>query len=333
MAFMNRIRILGTGRYLPEKIVNNNYFVGRQLYKYNSNGTRELAEPKNEEDIYGVTGIRERRYAVNESLAEMGYKAAKMALDRARIEARSLDGIIAATLGADENIPPIACQIQKYLGVSAKYTFDVNAACAGFPIALELASALSVGNAEKQRYLVMGAEKLSVYIDPDDINSNLFGDGAGAVVIETFKSDEQLCKPELLSFYSETDSSNGKSDFIYSDKSGFLRMPNGKAVFKEAVLSMTQGVNTIRKELDWENQEVIVIPHQANGRIIQALQEQLGGSACVYNNIEKYGNISAATCAVALDEALENGFIKQGDKVILTTVGAGMVSSGAAIQF
>ncbi|HLC53777.1 MAG TPA: ketoacyl-ACP synthase III [Candidatus Nanoarchaeia archaeon] len=325
------MRIKGTGRRLPTIPIPNSDFVTRNLYSYKPDGTRALLEGRTEEKILETTGIAMRYKAFGHgSLAAMAYGAAEQALSRAGVAARELDGIIVATLGANENIPSIACQVQKHLGVSTKNAFDINNACAGFPTALKTAYLHAAFDGGMQRYLIIGAERLTAYVDEDDINSILFGDGAGAAVVETADVNDE---GRILAFYSSTDSSNGNCDLIYRDAQGKLRMPYGNRVFRPAVNAISTAASIVREELNWTDKPIAVIPHQANRRITSEVKSRLKPGDKVYDNIARYGNMSAATCIIALDGALETGFVEKGDRVILSTFGAGTVTSAVAIQY
>jgi 3-oxoacyl-[acyl-carrier-protein] synthase III len=180
-------------------------------------------------------------------------------------------------------------------------------------------------------WLAVASEALTKINDYTDISSHLFGDGAGAVVLRTQMVDD---RGELLAGYSKSEPFNSQSRMIFRDSiANCIRMPDGSAVLKRAVDSMVESAVELKKECNWDRAD-IYIPHQANERIIAGVEKKLrDDGAIVYRNIAKYGNMSAATCVVALDEAVRDGTIKEGSRVILTSFGAGLVTSAVAIQF
>ncbi len=321
------LKIAGTGSYLPTDIIDNSYFTQKPLNRYDKEGnvleTRELTD----EGIVKVTGIRERRRAKShETPSYMGHLAAVNAIERAGIKADSLVGIIVATVTEEVNFPSAACKIQEKLGVRNCIAYDISNACAGFPEALAQANSRMLKR--EGNYLVVAAEKLTGVTDYTDINSTLFGDGAGAAVLAP------TVEPVgILAEFSSSDPHDGGLDLIFRDDESHLSMPEGNRVMKAAVREMTECARNLKAQVGWERADVY-IPHQANERIIQSVEKNvIADGATVYRTVAKYGNMSAATCPVALDEALRDGTIKEGSKVIMVSFGAGLVTAGTAIQF
>jgi len=323
------LKVIGTGSYLPEKIIDNSYFEDKLLKRYDVNGEVVGKKRITSDGIYGVTGIRERREAMeNEWPSDLGYKAVVRALDDASVSADSLVGIIVSTISEKSNFPSAACKIQERLGIKECVSYDIAAACAGFPLALGLAN--SSFNSNKGNYAVVGSECLRRISDKTDINDTLFGDGAGAVILTP--TEESI---GFLGGYIRTSPLNGMLNWIFRDKNDYLKMPEGERVMKAAIRGMLDTAHTIEERLGLGEVGCdVYIPHQANGRILDRVAskvEKKGGK--VYRNIENFGNMSSATIPVALDFALKEGFIEEGNKVMLTAVGAGLVASAAAIQF
>jgi len=323
------ISILGTGRYLPPTIL--------------TNAELEKRVDTTDEWIRSRTGIRERRIAApDEHVSDMATKAGLKALEAAGLKASDLDAILVATLTPDYTWPAAACLIQRKLGAPQAYALDISAACSGFVYALSLAEGLiAAGNAK--HVLVIGAEKLTSLVDWSDRNTCvLFGDGAGAAVVGPAQSKHKVLATHL--------GSDGNAvELLYQpgggtvcpaslksveDKQHFLKM-NGKEVFKFAVRVMGEASEAAIKKAGIETKDVsLFIPHQANIRIIESAAERLGlPSDKVFVNVDRYGNTSAASVAIALDEALEQGRIKQGDKIVLVAFGAGLTWASAVLEW
>lgn len=289
------------------------------------------------------TGIRERRIcAEGETQSWLSSMAARKALDMAGLKAEDIDLLIVGTVTADNNLPSSACLVQKELGLVNSATMDVVAACAGFIHGLSTANAF-IKSGQYKRIIVIGAEKLSAVTDYTDRNTCvLFGDGAGAVVVEateensgvlsTFmKSDGRLA--ELLwipdggsrvPFHSL----NGNSSNVY------IKM-NGSEIFKYAVRQMASASLSVLDEVGLKPEDVtLMIPHQANIRIIKSTAKRLGvPMEKVFLNIEKYGNTSAASVPIALDEAVRLGKIAKGDIILMTAFGGGLTWASALIRW
>lgn len=329
---MTHLKIAGTGRYLPKTILTNEYFEFlERLNQYDRDNniikTLEGSTKITSQKIIEITGIKERRKsAPNEFPSDMGYKAAEIAIEKSGINVDSLVGIIVATVTEDTNFPSAAVKIQKYLGAKNCFAYDIANACAGFPEAL--AQANSRVSTRPGNYLVISSECLTKMTDYTDLNSTLFGDGAGAAVL--IPTEEPV---GILADYSKSNPFDDHDIFIFRDSKRTLRMPEGQSVMKEAVRCMLESARCLKEKIGWERAD-IYIPHQANGRILDAIEKRVSSEGSfVYKNIERYGNMSSATCAVALDEAIEKEIIKEGSKVIITSFGAGLVTAAVAIQF
>ena len=326
---VRRSVILGTGSELPSKVVTN-----RDL---------EKMVDTSDEWITVRTGIRERRILEEgKGNADMAYQAAKRALKDAGMEAKDLDAIIMGTVSADYPFPSSACVLEDMLGARRAFSFDVGAACSGFLNALSVAD-LYVRTGKVNNALVVGSDVLSRMLNWQDRGTCiLFGDGAGAVVLGASENGSGILSTKL-----RTDGSYVKT--LYVPAGGSLKPAraetvrnnehtitmNGKEVFKVAVRSMEE---ISRQALDEAgvsiDQVALVIPHQANHRIIVALAERLGVTMDrVMVNLDKYGNTSAASIPVALDEAKRQGRIKPGDIVLLNAFGAGFAWGAAVVKF
>jgi 3-oxoacyl-[acyl-carrier-protein] synthase-3 len=321
--------ILGTGSELPSKIVTNHDL--------------EKMVETSDEWITVRTGIKERRVLeAGKGNADMAFHAAKRALADAGMEAKDLDAIIMGTVTADYPFPSSACVLEDMLGARGVFSFDVGAACSGFINALAVAdSFIQLGKIRNA--LVVGSDALSRLLNwQDRTTCILFGDGAGAVVLGTSENDTGILSTKL-----RTDGAYVKT--LYVPAGGSLKPANtetvhknehtiamnGKEVFKIAVRSMEEISRQALAEAGVGiDQLALVIPHQANRRIIVALAERLGvPMEKVMVNLEKYGNTSAASIPVALDEARRQGRIKPGDIVLLNAFGAGFAWGAAVIKF
>ena len=295
-----------------------------------------------DEWIITRTGIKERRLvAKNEATSDLAAGAAKMALENACLEPVDIDLIIVATVTPDMSFPSAACFLQNSIGAKNAVCFDVSAACAGFVYAISIAQQFITSGAYKNA-LVVGAEVLSGVTDWKDRNTCvLFGDGAGAVVLSEVKSGG------ILSIYLGSDGS--KADLLKISAGGsrhpashetvdnrlhYIKM-QGNELFKIAVTTMSHAAQTVLKNAGLECKDVdLVIPHQANLRIIMTMAKKLGLSMeKVYLNIERYGNMSSASTAVALCEAVNEGRVKRGDIILLDTFGAGLVWGACVIKW
>jgi 3-oxoacyl-[acyl-carrier-protein] synthase III len=325
---MKRVGILGVGKYLPEKVL--------------TNADLEKMVETSDEWITTRTGIKERRIAAqNEATSDLATKAAKEALKAAGLIPLDLDLIIVATITPDMQFPSTATFVQANLGAKNAFCFDVSAACAGFIYAITIAQQFIARGAYKHA-LVIGAETLTRITDWKDRSTCvLFGDGAGAAIIGESKT------AGILSAYLGADgtqinllkmpgggSRHPASEETLKERLHFVKM-EGSELFKVAVTSMAEAAQNALKKAGLKCADVNwIIPHQANIRIINAVAKRLGFvNAQVYLNIEKYGNMSSASTAVALCEAVEEGKIKKGDIVLLDAFGAGLVWGAVIIKW
>ncbi|MEE8482178.1 MAG: beta-ketoacyl-ACP synthase III [Acidiferrobacterales bacterium] len=322
---MKYSRIIGTGSYLPEKVL--------------TNADLEKMVDTSDEWIFSRTGIRERRIAVEgQTTSDLAFEATKKALDAAGVTKDEIDLIIFATTTADRIFPSCACLLQERLDIHGCPAFDVQAVCTGFVYALSIADKfIKTGSAKCA--LVIGAETLSRIIDWTDRSTCiLFGDGAGAVVVKA--SDE----PGIISSHLHAD---GKYKELLTVPSGvsqgyeklvageaYMQM-QGNEVFKMAVNTLgrivdeTLEANNLQKsDIDW------LVPHQANTRIINATAKKLGMSLDnVVVTVDKHGNTSAASIPLAFDEAVRDGRIKTGDTVLLEAFGGGFTWGSVLLNY
>ncbi len=322
---MLRSVVRGCGAYLPAKIL--------------TNADMERLVETSDEWIVQRTGIRERHIAADgEKTSDLALIAAQQALERAGIAAADIDLIVLATSTPDQTFPATAVRVQQALGVTNAAAFDVQAVCSGFVYALATAdNFLRVGQAK--RALVIGAETFSRILDWEDRGTCvLFGDGAGAIVLEAVTEAEAGGRG-VISTHLHSD---GRfQDILYVDGGvsstgtvGKLRM-NGKEVFKQAVQLLAEVVvetlaanNLSSDDIDW------LVPHQANQRIIDSTGRKLGlSSDRVVSTIARHGNTSAASIPLALAEAVGDGRIKQGDLVLTEAMGGGLTWGAALIRW
>jgi 3-oxoacyl-[acyl-carrier-protein] synthase-3 len=323
------VGISGVGSYVPEKKVTNH----------------DLSKivDTSDEWIVGRTGIEERRIASdNMATSDLGTLAAKKALEDARVKPEDIDLIIVATVTADHAFPSTACIIQKNLGAMKAAAFDINVGCSGFVYGLSIGENF-IKSGTYEKVLIIGAETLSRVVDWEDRNTCvLFGDGAGACVLEKCEEGSGILSSELGS-----DGTNGQ---VLSQPAGGSRLPasietledrlhyikmDGKEVFKFAVRVMEKAsMNALEKaDLNLDDLDFLV-PHQANMRIIDAAAKKLKlekNRICV--NLNKYGNMSSASIPIALDEAVKDNRIKNGDNILLVAFGAGLTWASMTIKW
>lgn len=325
-----RVTIAGTGSYLPEKIL--------------TNADLEKLVDTSDEWITSRTGIKERRIAApSENTSHMSKKAADKALEQAGLAAEDLELIIVATVTPDTLTPATACYVQSYLGAKNAVAFDISAACSGFLYALKMAESFIQSGVFKNA-LIIGAEKLSSFVNWEDRNTCvLFGDGAGAAVLRQAHDGEgHILATEIGTDGKQTDILNipggGSACPITIGNAGEQLATfamQGREVFKHAVTRMRDSANAViaRAGLDPENIDLI-IPHQANLRIIEAIADRLTvPNDRVYINLHKYGNTSAAAIAIALDEANRDGTLKRGNHFIMVAFGAGLTWAATAVKW
>lgn len=326
---MTRARITGTGSAVPDMI--------------RTNFDLEKMVDTTDEWIVTRTGIRERRIAVDgEYTSTFATRAAERALDMAGVSAAEIDLIIVATISGDFPFPSTACIVQNNLGAKKAAAFDISAACSGFIYGLSIAdNAIRGGTARKA--LVIGAEVLSRIIDWSDRNTCLlFGDGSGAVVIEACESEQGILSTHLHSDGSYWEllhqpgcgSRNPAVQKTLDDRNVFLKM-QGNEVFKLAVRAMEDAALQALEQNSLTPPDIdIFIPHQANLRIIDAIGKRLGlSSDKVFVNIDHYGNTSAASIPLALDEANRKGLIKAGDIALFDAFGGGLTWGSALVRW
>lgn len=321
--------VAGVGAYVPEKIL--------------TNADLEKMVETSDEWIRSRTGIEQRRIACeNEFTSDMAANAARRAMERAGVTPDQIDLIIVATITPDMMFPSTACLVQQKIGAPRCAAFDIEAACSGFIYGLEIAQQFIMSHTY-DTVLVIGAEKLSSIIDWSDRNTCvLFGDGAGAAILQARGGNHGLLtacmgadgsKAGLLSMPAGGSRQPATMDSV-SARLHYLRM-DGKETFKNAVNAMyTAASEALRRcELDISRIKCI-IPHQANRRIIDAVGERLGATPeQLFVNLHKYGNTSAASVAIALDEAVQTGKIERGDLILLVVFGAGLTWGAAVIEW
>jgi 3-oxoacyl-[acyl-carrier-protein] synthase-3 len=321
--------IAAVGSYVPKRVL--------------TNSDLEKMVDTSDEWIVSRTGIRERRIAApDEFTSDLATQAASLALQRAQVTADEIDLIIVATITPDLVFPSTACLVQEKIGAHRAAAFDMEAACSGFIFGLEIAQQFIMSRTYNT-VLVIGAEKLSSIIDWQDRNTCvLFGDGAGAAILQNRPNTHGLLttvmgsdgrKADLLSMPGGGSRCPATAESVAA-RLHYLRM-EGKETFKSAVQAMTTaGTEALRRcELDI-SQIKCVIPHQANRRIVDAVGERLGVKPeQVFVNLDKYGNTSAASVAIALDEAVQSGRIDRGDLILLVVFGAGLTWGAAVIEW
>ena len=322
-------RITGWGRYMP----------ARRLTNYDL----EQMVDTNDEWITHNTGIRERRIAEpTETTVDMALEASRIALERAQVRPEDLGLIILATSTPDYFVPAGASLLQDRLGARGVPAFDLSAGCTGWLYGMVTATQF-IKTGMYERVLVVGAEKVSAGIDYTDRNTAImFGDGAGATVLEASNSPTGLLSYELGSDGALWDAlycpgggaANPFSQKVLDNRENFLRM-DGKRVFKFAVKSMTRSIQNVVESSGLPFSEIdYLIPHQSNTRIIEMATHRLKfDPSKVMVNLDRYGNTSAAALPIALAEAADQGKIKDGDHVVLSGFGAGMTWGSAVMHW
>ena len=323
------VEIVSTGRYLPDRVV--------------TNRDMESIVETSDEWIFERTGIRERRLAPpGMTAAHMGAGAARIAMERAGVAPEDVDILIVSTATPDRWLPATACDIQALIGARKAVAFDISAACSGFIYALTLAEGhLSTGRGEIA--LVIATEKMSSIVNWEDRSTCvLFGDGAGAVIVR--KSSEER---GILGTHHQSDGNLAEllyrpaggaaipmDEEVLRDRTHLLRM-SGPEVFKHAVRAMADASKQALALSGWELEDVdLVFPHQANIRIIKGTARYVGlPMEKVFVNVDRYGNMSSATIPVAMDEAIEEGRLQRGMKLLLVAFGAGLTWGAMAVRW
>ncbi len=323
------VGIVGTGFYVPEKVL--------------TNFDLEKMVDTSDEWIRTRTGIRERRIAQEEqATSDLATIASQQALNNARIASQEIDLIIVATLSPDMLFPSTACLVQKNIGATNAVAFDIGAACSGFIYALSGAQQY-LQNGTYKTALVIGAEIFSRILDWQDRNTCvLFGDGAGAVVLKEVEYGSGI-----LSTYLGADGSGADllkqpaggsrlpaSHETIDERLHYLKM-NGREVYKFATKSMVEAVMKVLSKIGLSTRNIdLLIPHQANIRILESVAQKLGlPMEKVFVNVDRYGNTSAASIPIALSEALQQGRIKKDDIVVLVSFGSGLTWGATIIKW
>jgi len=328
------VKVLSSGYYVPKRVVGNDYFERKNPffeYEFVERGVvRRGREVVTSDDwIMKRMGVKERRWAhTDESLSDMAAEAVKNALYKIDMPASGLAGIIIASVTQDMQFPSAADQVIEKIGAcNAHISYDLAAACAGFPLALR--NARNEVKENRGTYAVVGAERLSGIIDETDSNCMLFGDGAGAMIVGSSNESREF----LLNFYSLKDTSEGRTNWIFRDKEGKLRMPFGRCVFRDAIFRLKEATLDLARNSGWGLEEVNqYLYSQANARINGKLVGDLKlEDRQVFSNIFHLGNTSAASVPICYAQAVEDGRIVPGSKVIIAAVGAGLSVSGASL--
>jgi len=311
------VRILGTGAAVPERVL--------------GNADLERMVDTSDEWITTRTGIRTRRIASGgERTHLLAARAAGRAMEMAGVAAADIGLLVVATITPPMLMPSCACLVQAEIGAGSAFAYDINAACSGFLYGLDLAGHYLAGR-EDLLVLLVGAETLSTRVDWTDRNTCiLFGDGAGAVVLGRGEGESRLGAGRLFSdgrlwelLYMEAPESLNPG-LVQGSPSPCIRM-TGREVFKYAVRAMEEAVRLALADEGVSMAEVdLVVPHQANVRILRKLMERLGmPEEKVFINVDRYGNTSAASIPIALDEANRSGRLRRGDRVLLCSFGGG----------
>jgi 3-oxoacyl-[acyl-carrier-protein] synthase III len=321
--------ITGVGSYVPAKIL--------------TNADLEKMVDTSDEWITTRTGIKQRRLAAkDEFTSDMAAKAAVPAMKMAGVTADQLDLIIVATITPDMPFPNTASLVQRKIGAKRAAAFDVEAACSGFIYALEIGQQFIMSRTY-DTVLVIGAEKLSSITDWKDRNTCvLFGDGAGAAILQNRPHSHGLLtavmgadgeKADLLFMPGGGSRCPATTDSVNA-RMHFLRM-EGKETYKNAVQAMYGAAREALRRCELDITRInCIIPHQANRRIIDAVGERLGATPeQLFVNLDKYGNTSAASVAIALDEAVTSGKIQRGDLILMMVFGAGLTWGAAVIEW
>ena len=323
------VSIIGTGSYVPEKVL--------------TNADLSRMVDTSDEWITTRTGIKERRIAAkDENTSDMATKAALKAIEQAKISPTDIDLILVATATPDMLFPATACFVQKKIGATNAACLDISAACAGFLFGIEIAQQFITSHTH-DTVLVIGAEKLTSITNWTDRNTCvLFGDGAGAAILRHRGGSHGVISTHIGSDGQFTDilfmPGGGSRCPITAENAGkYLNTIHmtGKEVYKQAVTAMMKASKKALEQAGLSiNDIACVIPHQANLRIIEAIADRLGiPLEKFYVNLDKYGNTSAAAVAIALDEANRSGRIKPGDYVLMVVFGGGLTWASTVIEW
>ena len=321
-------KLVGVGSYVPDKVL--------------TNKDLEKIVDTSDEWIKTRTGIRERHISSNdEATSDLALKASLRAMENANISSDKIELIIVATVTPNMLFPSTACFLQKELRAFNAVAFDLSAACSGFVYAVSVASSL-IESGRYSNVLVVGAEVLSKFVNWKDRSTCiLFGDGAGAAILSATDKQEGV-------LYSCLHSDSSYTDLLYLPGGGSLYPANkktlddelhtikmkGNEVFKIAVNTMVDSAQKVLNEYGIEAKDLkMIIPHQANHRIISAVRKRLNVSSdCVYSNVDRFGNTSAATIPIALDEVIVSQKVTKGDLVLCVAFGAGFTSGSLLLK-
>jgi 3-oxoacyl-[acyl-carrier-protein] synthase-3 len=330
---MIRTRVIGTGSYLPERVISNS----------------ELAGPLHltSDRIERLTGIRERRWAADyEATSDLAIQAGQRALAAASLPATSVDMVVVSTTSSDMAFPSTACYVQRGLGCQGVGAFDVSASCSGFLYGLSMANA-AICSRQVRTCLVVASEIKSRFLDPADADTALlFGDGAGAVVLRA----EEDCSPQSRGILGLRLYSDGSRHDLLRIPAGGSRRPStgetvaagehvlhmqGAALFRVAIRRIEQAVQDMLKEFGVRLEDIKqVVLHQANGRILSQLADRLGLAPEQFSSvIARYGNTSSASVPIALDAAVQEGKIAAGDLVLLGSFGGGLTWATGLVRW
>ena len=325
---MRNVGIISVGSFLPKRVL--------------TNLDLEKIVETSDEWILTRTGIRERRIAgKHERNSHLAVHAGKEALKKANLDPAKLDLIIVATISPDSHFPSVSCLVQKAIGAKRAACFDISAACSGFLFGMTTAKQF-IQNGSFNNALVIASEKITSLIDWSDRSTCvLFGDGAGACVLAPVKG-----KRGIISDFIHAQGQFGELMEVkvedrepLDQKNKIMHLPfvvmKGKELFKIAVNSMAEAAQIAVKKAHLKLSDIdCVVPHQANDRIISSVAKKLGiPKEKIFVNIDRYGNMSAASIAVALDEAVEQKRIKRGSVVVLVAFGAGLVSAANVVRW
>jgi len=322
------IEIIGIGSYLPEQVL--------------TNADLEKIVDTTDEWITQRTGIKERHIAdKNQATSDLAIKAAKRAIKKAKISPEEIDAIIVGTVTPDMFFPSTACFVQAGVGASNAAAFDISAACSGFIYGIGIARDF-IRSGTYKTVMVIGAETLSKITDRQDRNiCVLLGDGAGAVILRKTNSNSEIMSVHLgadgsyhdLLFIPGGGSRNPATHKTVDDRLHYMKM-EGNKVFKLAVKSMVDSATKAIQLAGIKCEDIkLFIPHQANIRIIEAVAKQMNvPMEKVFLNIQKYGNTSAATTPIALEEAIYENKVKKGDIVLLVAFGGGLTWAATVIK-
>jgi 3-oxoacyl-[acyl-carrier-protein] synthase-3 len=322
---MKEVKIIGIGSYVPEKVVTN-----EELSKF---------VETSDEWITSRTGIKERRISQGENTSDLGTKAALIAMEKAGVTADDIDLIVVATSTPDALTPATAVYVQNNIGAYKAACFDISAACSGFIYALNI-GAQFIKTGQSKNALVIGAEVLSKIVDWTDRNTCvLFGDGAGAVVLSA--SEEKgvssiFCGADGRKIqYLGISCVPVKNPYVTPEKIEDITLTmDGKEVFRFASNVILEAVDKVLKDANLSLEDIkYIVPHQANYRIIEFAARKLGvPEGKFYLNLQKYGNTSAGSIPIALNEMIEEKVVTKGDKLLLVAFGAGFTWSAALVE-